>query len=109
MCECKNVECGTYKNTVIVNAPRIYNDKFPNIKEIQLDKCIAKEIEYLWNKGIITMASCCGHNRTDGFISVLEEYIPKMKELGYEVLFNPFYPNAEWSFKPKSYNNKKEV
>lgn len=104
MCQCVNVNFGDYTNTVRLKTPQIYKDRFPDTKKkyIFIDKCIADEVQRLWGLGIVTMASCCGHNKSDGFISVLDEFIPQMKRLGYEVMFNPCYPNEEWSFKAKS-------
>ena len=30
---------------------------------ISIDKCIAQTIQMLWDNGVTTMGSCCGHNR----------------------------------------------
>ena len=104
MCNCKNINFGDHTNTVKLDVPDIYKDKFPNTKYefIFVDKCIENEIKYLWSKGIVTIASCCGHNIVDGSICVHDDYIQQMKELGYEVLNNPSYPGAEWMFKSKT-------
>lgn len=104
MCQCNNVDFGDFTNIVKLKVPQIYKDKFPNTKReyFYIDKCISDEVQSLWNLGIVTMASCCGHNKLDGDIAVSDEFIPKMKELGYEVMFNPCYPNDEWLFKSKS-------
>lgn len=104
MCNCKNVKFGEHSNTVKLEVPEIYKNKFPNTKYnfIYVDKCISNEIQYLWRKGIVTMASCCGHNIIDGCICVHDDCIEQMKDLGYEVLKNPSYPNEEWMFKSKT-------
>lgn len=30
-------------------------------KDVMVDACIAKIIKYLWDKGVNTIGSCCGH------------------------------------------------
>lgn len=107
MCNCKDVEVGTYKNQIILKVPdnitlRYNNPEREIITEVCIDRCIAEEIKYLWSQGIRTTGCCCGHNKVTPYIGVIEEDIPKMKTLGYEVVFNPCKPNAEDSFKPKS-------
>jgi hypothetical protein len=72
--------------------------------------CLARELFYLWDLGIITTGCCCGHhegeNGENSYIGVLEKFIPKMKELGYKVRFNPCRPKDEDSFIPKTIINK---
>ena len=50
-----------------------------------VDFCIANEITELWNKGITTYNSCCGHGKSLGIICVDEKDKQKMIELGYEL------------------------
>jgi hypothetical protein len=72
---------------------------------VSVDPCLAAEIIELWRLGIVTTGCCCGHNlggRYLPFIGVREDFIPKMKELGYEVQYNDCRPNDEDSFVPKS-------
>lgn len=72
-------------------------------KCVSIDKCLLPEIIQLWEKDIKTTGCCCGHDRKDmAFIGVQEKYIPKMKELGYEVYFNSCRPEDEDSFIPKT-------
>ena len=75
-------------------------------KHICFDKCLANELFYLWDMGIITTGSCCGNhkgcNGEHSYIGVKDEFIPKMKELGYKVSFNPCRPKDEDSFIPKT-------
>jgi len=85
MCECRNVDIGSYENQVTVLYPfstKRYPDRFT--KKVGIDKCILPEILYLWSKGIKTTESCCGHNKRAGYIAVEEVYAPLMKVLGYE-------------------------
>jgi len=32
---------------------------------VMVDACIAHVVKHLWDKGIITLGSCCGHNRSN--------------------------------------------
>lgn len=50
---------------------------------ICIDPCIVNEIRDLWNKGIITYGSCCGHNLFESFVNVDESNIQQMLSLGY--------------------------
>lgn len=58
-----------------------YNGGFGTTREVSLthktmgtyviDACIAPVIEHLWDSGIWTMSSCCGHNGKFGFPSIV--------------------------------------
>ena len=85
ICHCTDVEFGSYDNQVSMLNP--WTDKL-----VCIDVCIATEIGFLWNNGVKTLNSCCGHNIPmdyihshcqGGSIVVEEENIQKMKELGY--------------------------
>lgn len=106
MCNCKNVEVGSYGNQVEVkNLPShmaAYKAKQGGANTICLDKCIAAEVKRLWSEGITTTGCCCGHNKVDPYIGVISEDIPKMKALGYSVAFNIMRPGDEDQFCPKS-------
>ena len=115
-CTCKDIipqskEC--YAQQIVVKVPE-YLDIRMNApgrerKEyVALDPCITAEVIQLWRLGIVTTGACCGHNLPDGFqfIGVEDEFIPKMKELGYEVAHNKCRPDDEDSFVPKSVGGK---
>lgn len=72
-----------------------------NRKRVKVDACIADEIQWLNDQGIITLGCCCGHGKA-GFIyevenaygkwkghreppqvSIKEQCVEKSKELGY--------------------------
>lgn len=53
--------------------------------KICIDPCIYNEIDELWNNGIITLGSCCGHNKTESFVNVDDSCIDKMIGLGYKM------------------------
>lgn len=65
---------------------------------ICVDACLEREIKYLWSIGISTTGCCCGHNKVDGYIGVIDEDISKMKRLSYELIPNN---GRQDSFKPK--------
>lgn len=105
-CNCVNVEMQSYDNQYMISDLPDHMEKFCEIHgignhSICLDRCIAPEILILWNKGITTTGHCCGHNKLDPYIGVIDEDIDKMKKLGYEVSFNHMRPEDEDSFKPK--------
>lgn len=52
--------------------------------EINVDACIADEVQMLNNKGIITLNSCCGHGKGEPNCLIAPESVQKCKELGYE-------------------------
>ena len=54
-------------------------------------------------KGVVTIGSCCGHGRKQGFIQVAPQYVQKMHDLGYKQL--PVDKNGfgQWCFKPKTF------
>lgn len=76
--------------------------------EIQIDECIADEIEDLWSKGIKTTGCCCGHGFALGFIEVTDNCIEDMEKLGY---VHYIYPNncggveRKDAFVPKTYGH----
>lgn len=75
-CHCDNIKMGTYKNTVLMS--------LLGGQIVTIDTCIATEIGYLWNNGIGTLNSCCGHRKIRPTVIVTEESINKMIELGYK-------------------------
>ena len=98
MCNCVNIELGSYDNQVWVDAP----PHMPKENGYCLDRCIAAEVMWLWSIGITTTGCCCGHNKIYGYIGVIDKDIHRMKFIGYEVQFNPNRPNDEDSFIPKT-------
>lgn len=99
MCQCINIEIGSYDNQVELSPPR-----WSSKDKICVDRCLSDEIQRLWGFGVQTTGCCCGHNKNDGFIGVVDSDIWKMKSLGYKVHFNPMRPKDEDSFTPLMYN-----
>lgn len=103
MCDCKNVEIGSYCNQVTLKRPihMIGRKEGSESNYICVDKCIVYEVLYLWSLGISTTGCCCGHNKRKGFIGVIDEDIDKMKSLGYKVQYNNLRPESEDTFNLK--------
>ena len=105
---CKDIGFGTYHCAYNVMLPWFTIDSCnpnnsPKLYTAAIDKCLLPEILKLWEMGIKTTGCCCGHGKHEfAFISVSPEYIPRMKELGYQVYFNSCRPDDEDSFIPKT-------
>ena len=97
LCNCNNVEPGTYANQIFVHAPA----HMPKDNGYCLDACIAEEVMILWQLGITTTGCCCGHGKVYPYIGVAGEDIHTMKSYGYEVQYNPNRPGDEDSFVPR--------
>lgn len=78
MCDCKNIDLGTYEAAVDIWPP------WESKKFISVDVCIIEEVIFLWSKGVVTTNSCCGHNKVQGSVCVSDDSIPIMQKLGYE-------------------------
>ena len=77
--------------------------------EVTVDACLSEEIESLWEHGIHTTGCCCGHGKALGYIGVIEEDIPKMRELGYTQYIHNYLSGGSSrkdSFIPKTYGHK---
>ena len=53
-------------------------------KAFSVEKCILWELTQLWEQGIKTLCSCCGHGKFLPRIVVGEQDAQKMRDLGYE-------------------------
>jgi len=98
MCDFINVKMGSYDNQITL--------KMPDGEFMGIDKCIAKEIKYLWSWHVETTGCCCGHNINEGYIGVIDKDIEFMKKAGYKVLFNKDNLSNENNFIPKSHFNE---
>lgn len=86
MCDCENVDFGTYANQIEVKAP-----DWSSKETICLDRCIAQEVLDLWSRGVKTGGCCCGHNKVQPFINPLtEQDAIKMAQIGYFVMMSVF-------------------
>lgn len=99
-CSCVNIAMGSYDAQISFPYP-FYPDR-SSYSRVGVDHCIAEEVVGLWHMGIQTTGACCGHNKAPPYIGVEPEFIPRMKEMGYIVQFNPCRPGDEDAFVPKS-------
>lgn len=100
MCKCKNIKLGSYDRQTSMK------HNFPTSRKnkgwVCIDTCIIQEIAELWYNRIKTIESCCGHNKTEGYIAVEEKYINKMLRMKYKQIkmkdgrMNFFYPNTNY-------------
>ncbi|VUS90931.1 hypothetical protein [Klebsiella spallanzanii] len=74
--DCARAEFGTYTGQV--------HAVTPGGKLVGIDACIFSEVTGLWEEGITTIESCCGHNKAKSYIAVVEKDIARMLALGYQ-------------------------
>lgn len=104
---CEDIGYGTYQCAYNVYVPWLCklpyeDDAEKKPKLVSIDKCLLTEVVCLWEMGIKTTGCCCGHGKSEPFISVDESNIQKMKDLGYQVQYNKCRPNDEDMFYPKT-------
>lgn len=60
-CNCKsyNWEVGSVPERIL-ETPKDWGIER---KTVCIDECIADVVQHLWNNGVVTEGSCCGHNR----------------------------------------------
>lgn len=80
VCACRGIELGSYANSVALEPPVGWYSRTP----VDVDSCIAAEVQGLWALGIKTVASCCGHGKVLPVISVAAEHEEAMLALGYQ-------------------------
>lgn len=74
---CHSIDFGTYDNAVAIQAP--WGEL------ITLDICVIPEIKWLWDNGVRTTGSCCGHgDRSLAVICADDNSQSKMEKLGYK-------------------------
>ena len=96
---CNDICFGTYECAYNIQTPWRSDDGVAHM--ICVDKCLLPEILKLWEMGIRTTGCCCGHgDQKMAFIGVRNDFIPKMKSLGYKVQHNNCRPDDEDSFVP---------
>jgi hypothetical protein len=93
MCNCDNIRFGTFGQPN--NNRTAVRTSLGLLQEI--DNCILDELRDLWKQGILTEASCCGHNKTFGSIIVREDCIDSMLRRNYVQ-----YTDRKDTFYPKS-------
>lgn len=78
-CQCQaDVKIGSHANQVELDTPTfmlaIGHVGCLTFRETtSVDRCVAPLVQALWERGVITTGSCCGHNQQAGYIGV---YLP---------------------------------
>lgn len=67
-------------------------------KIVTIDTCIATEIGYLWHQDVVTLNSCCGHQKMSPSVVVAEESVGKMHQLGYQLYTDKRFANPHMTF-----------
>ena len=80
-------DMGTYDCCVEVETPK---GMYGMSKKVCVDKCILKEIQWLWSQNIHTFGSCCGHGKAVSMVNVGRVSVDKMIQLGYIGGYNKF-------------------
>ena len=68
-CDCKP---GTGDGVLMTMPPEVAKERLR--RTIKVDRCIAAVIFSLWNNGISTLGSCCGHNKANPSVVVEAGY-----------------------------------
>lgn len=65
-CDCKsyNAQVGTVEEVVLPQPDWLPEGERKN--GVPVDACIAKVVQHLWDNGVPTLSSCCGHNHRFG-------------------------------------------
>jgi len=101
---CKDIDFGTYYCSYSIYLPWKVKFKWENIDSsrwqcVEIDKCLLPEILKLWEMGIKTTGCCCGHgDSSKAFISVQNEFISKMLDLGYITALGGFKPKTKLKY-----------
>lgn len=65
MCKCVSNNRPRPEQTdqlVRLEVPRAFTPEAEHPRSVSIDACIAPVIKHLWDSGIWTLNSCCGHN-----------------------------------------------
>ncbi|HEY3494809.1 MAG TPA: hypothetical protein VGK73_08995 [Polyangiaceae bacterium] len=87
-CRCVNVAPGSYDVAITVVPPAQMAARRRAVGKgvtVQIDSCILAEVTLLWSIGILTLESCCGHGRQQGYLAVYPESSERMLRMGYLV------------------------
>lgn len=60
-CHSYNGDFGETKEVILDMLTSVSPEGQKTYKKVAIDACIAPVIEHLWNKGVNTIGSCCGH------------------------------------------------
>lgn len=81
-CDCHsyNGDFGTTPEVKLTMLVGILPDGERRYKDVMIDACIAPVIQYLWDNGVTTGGSCCGHGHNSPSI-VLEQGVENYSQV----------------------------
>lgn len=79
-CHSYNKQTGTTPEVKMKHLVSVTPDGEPSYKDVVIDACIAPVIKVLWESGVNTLGSCCGHNKNNPSI-VLGECEERYSEI----------------------------
>lgn len=75
---------GTYRHCINIVPPWVGKRLTWDGVIVGIDRCVLPEIIELWNAGIKTVASCCGHGKIAPSVVVDDASVEKMLKFGYK-------------------------
>lgn len=115
MCRCVDVSLGSYSNTTLLGYYPVMREYHDNRVEagmsdygICVDSCIVDQVVLLWENGVRTYGSCCGHNKVQGMINVDERDYEKAISLGFEPYVFSNEPSRKDTVKTKQEEKQHE-
>ena len=108
MCNCVDIEFGSYDNQTLLGYYPIMREYRDNRVAaglsgdgIPVDTCLVEQIIELWKAGVRTYGCCCGHNKADGFINIDPDDLPKARVLGLDLYEFPGNGLRQDTVKPR--------
>lgn len=104
-CSCENVAMGSYANQELRSLPFSDSAYQDGGRVVGIDRCILPTVEFLWELGIETIESCCGHGKATGYVAVVPHHGKVMKALGFDPDDRTTAPGVfMWPAPPRSPN-----
>ena len=72
------------EDTCPYRGPHCECEKYSDYMLEALDYCVVRELEELWESGVKTACSCCGHGTGGAYIVVGRKYRQQMMDMGYQ-------------------------
>ncbi|BBN99175.1 hypothetical protein St703_18800 [Sporolactobacillus terrae] len=67
---------GTYKWVKVINTDQMHHI-------VKVDACIASEIKFLNDMGVVTLSCCCGHGKRNSHVLISIRSVKVAERLGY--------------------------
>jgi len=95
----KHCDVGTYEHTKTLTIPDRLKNEYTKLQFC--DSCIYEEVQWLLDRGVITIASCCGHGKMKPSIVTDKKSFFEMVGLGYKLVRQIGKDSAEWELKTR--------